>query len=152
MQEKQKDKRNKNRKERGSIRMRKGKRFVSGCIVLAAGLLLCIPVIAGGYSASSELKVNIIGICSWSAEPESVNEVSLLDEDGQPQATPSNASKSNASKSNVLITDDAPVNDHLPDKQNECLPCVSLSCAGYSDTELCRNEETDGVNDKESGD
>lgn len=120
--------------------------------MLAAGLLLCIPVMAGGYSARSELKVNIIGICSWPAEAESVNEASLLDEDGQLQATPSNASKSNASKSNTLKTGDSPVNDHLPDKQDEYLPCASPSCAGHSDTELCRNEETDGVNDKEPGD
>lgn len=127
--------------------MRKGKRFVLGCMVLIAGLLLCIPVMAGGYSASSELKVNIIGICSWPTEPEGINEVSLFGEDEQPQATPSNASKSNA-----LKTGDFPVNDRLPDKQEESLPCASPSCASRSDAELCRNEETDGVNDKEPGD
>lgn len=127
--------------------MRKGKRFISGCIMLAAGLLLCIPVMAGGYSASSELKVNIIGICSWPAEPEGINEVSLFGEDEQPQATPSDASKSNA-----LKTDNFSVNDRLPDKQEESLPCASPSCASRSDAELCRNEETDGFNDKEPGD
>ncbi len=115
--------------------------------MLITGLFLCIPVMAGGYSARSELKVNIIGICSWPTEAESINEVSLFDEDEQPQATPSNASKSNA-----LKTDNFSVNYRLPDKQEESLSCASPSCASRSDAGLWRNEETDGVNDKEPGD
>lgn len=113
--------------------------------MLIAGLLLCIPVMAGGYSASSELKVNIIGICSWPTEPEGINEVSLFDED-ELRATPSNASKSNA-----LKTDNFSVNDRLPDKQEESLPCASPSCASRSDAGLWRNEKTDGEMRKQMG-
>lgn len=86
------------------MQAKKRKWIISGCTAIMVALSLCIPVMAGGYSACSELKVNIIGISSWS------NDTALLDErflDTLPDvlfkeglSTPSNASKSNAVKMN----------------------------------------------------
>ena len=84
------------------MQAKKRRWIISGCTAIMVALSLCIPVMAGGYSACSELKVNIIGISSWS------NDTALLDErflDTLPDvlfkeglSTPSNASKSNAVK------------------------------------------------------
>ena len=86
------------------MQAKKRRWIISGCTAIMVALSLCIPVMAGGYSACSELKVNIIGISSWS------NDTALLDErflDTLPDvlfkeglSTPSNASKSNAVKMN----------------------------------------------------
>lgn len=86
--------------------MKKLKWFIPGCTAMIAGLFLCVPAMAGGYSASSELKVNIIGIRPWPEEPETVEEMYLFTEQELPQATSSNASKSDAVRVNISYADD----------------------------------------------
>lgn len=93
--------------KKGNLKtMKKLKWFIPGCTAMIAALLLCVPAMAGGYSASSELKVNIIGIRPWPEEPETVEEMYLFTEQELPQATPSNASKSDAVRANISYTDD----------------------------------------------
>lgn len=116
--------------------MKKLKRVIPGCAALVAALFLCIPAMAGGYSATSELKVNIIGICSWPEEAEGMHESLLFSED-ESQATPSNASKSNALKNSI-------------DDDNGILHDVFLPNASLSDAKLHKNKdkETEAMEDK----
>lgn len=97
--------------------MKKLKWFIPGCTAMIAALFLYIPAMAGGYSASSELKVNVIGIRPWPEEPETIEEIRLFMDQKLPQATPSNASKSDAVRANNFYTDTDDDYDDLPDKR-----------------------------------
>lgn len=91
--------------------MKRSKKLIYGCVVASVTLLLCIPAMAGGYSAKSELKINIIGLHPCSGEQELMEEMFLLEqekepelsEDELPKATPSNATKSNASSTKKYL-------------------------------------------------
>ena len=115
--------------------MKKLKWFISGCTAMIAALFLSIPAMAGGYSARSELKVNIIGIRSWPEEPETVEELCLFTEQELPQATPSNASRSNASRVNIVHAD-----DDLPNQSDNRLLDASLLNAGHTKLWEAENE------------
>lgn len=124
------------KKEGGLKAMKKLKCFIPGCVAMIAGLLLCTPVMAGGYSASSELKVNIIGIRPWPEEPETVEEMYLFTEQELPQATPSNVSKSDAVRANISHAD-----DDLSD--------IRLSSASPSNAEYTEPWNDENVEEKE---
>ncbi len=84
------------------MRAKKWKRIVPGFTAVIAALFLCIPVMAGGYTVSSALKVNSIGISSWVKEyagaDNSFFDISPDTQLGERLSTSSNASKSNAVK------------------------------------------------------
>lgn len=103
---------------------------------MLAGLLICVPAMAGGYSASSELKVNIIGIRPWPEELETAEEIRLFMDRELPPATSSNASKSDAVRENNFYTDDD--YDDLPDKR---LSSASPSSAEYIESWNDENAE-----------
>ncbi len=125
------------KKKEGSLKaMKKLKCFIPGCVAMIAGLFLCTPVMAGGYSASSELKVNIIGIRPWPEEPETVEERYLFTEQELPQATPSNVSKSDAVRANISHAD-----DDLSD--------IRLSSASPSNAEYTEPWNDENVEEKE---
>ncbi len=116
--------------------MKKLKWFIPGCTAMIAVLFLCVPAMAGGYSASSELKVNIIGISPWPKEPETVEEMYLFTEQELSQATPSNASKSDAVRANISHTDDA-------------LSDICLSSTSPSNTEYAESWNDEKTEEKE---
>lgn len=121
--------------------MKKLKCFIPGCAAMIAALFLCVPAMAGGYSASSELKVNTISIRPWPEELETVEEMYLFTERELPQATPSNASKSDAARENIFHAEDG-----LPDKR---LSSASPSNAGHREL---WNGEKEGEKEKENED
>lgn len=131
------------------MQAKKRKWIISGCTAIMVALSLCIPVMAGGYSACSELKVNIIGISSWS------NDTPLLDErflDTLPDilfkeelSTPSNASKSNAVKMNDFSRK---LDEFLADKDEKESPIVPATSSNEKrkmDGNKRINEKIEGV-------
>lgn len=90
--------------------------IIPGFSAVVAALFLCIPVMAGGYTVSSALKVNSIGISSWAKESAGADnrffDISPDTQLGERLSTSSNASKSNAvkgsdfsGKSDACLTD-----------------------------------------------
>ena len=84
------------------MQAKKRRWIVPGFMAVIAALFLCIPVMAGGYTVTSALKVNSIGISSWVKESTGIDKI-LFDmlPDIQLEerlSTASNASKSNAVK------------------------------------------------------
>jgi hypothetical protein len=125
--------------------MKRSKKLIYGCVVASVTLLLCIPAMAGGYSAKSELKINIIGLHPCSGEQELMEEMFLLEqekepelsEDELPKATPSNATKSNASSTKKYLP-----NKNLQGKKKNT---ASLSDAKVSDAEWFKEKEVEEI-------
>lgn len=115
--------------------MKKLKPFIPGCAAIIAVLFLCVPAMAGGYSANAELKINIIGIRPWPEEAETIEEIALFTEQELPQATPSNASKSDAVRTNIFHAD--------KDLPNKSLLGASSSNAEYREAWNKDNEKAE---------
>ena len=86
------------------MRAKKWRWIIPGFSAVVAALFLCIPVMAGGYTVSSALKVNSIGISSWVKESAGADnrffDISPDTQLGERLSTSSNTSKSNAVKMN----------------------------------------------------
>lgn len=83
------------------MQRKKLKGFLPVCMAVITALLPCASAMAGGYFASSELKVNLIGIRPWPEETVAADETLFAIQPIPPEeypSTPSDASKSNAFK------------------------------------------------------
>lgn len=131
------------------MQAKKRRWIILGCTAIIVALSLCIPVMAGGYSACSELKVNIIGISSWS------NDTALIDErflDILPDilfkeelSTPSNASKSDVVKMNDFSRKLDEILTNTDEKESSIVPAISSNGKRKMDGNKRINEKIEGV-------
>lgn len=93
------------------MQRKKLKGFLPVCMAVIVALLPCASAMAGGYLASSELKVNLIGIRPWPEETVAADETLFAIQPIPPEEYPSTSS--DASKSNAFKDKDSPWQDNV---------------------------------------